>query len=188
MLLRLPYINIYSLYMNTWIRFFRQSSLITTNIDCQRVPTTVVVNIASKENYQLFLSFNPVINVHELEQLYDLVGWVRRPPRKVQLAINNSFLILTLYLERKGCRELVGFARAISDHAFNATIWDMAIHPDFQHQGLGSILMGKIIQELRYVEIDSITLFADSQSIRFYSKLGFIVDPLSIKGMFWYPQ
>lgn len=77
--------------------------------------------------------------------------------------------------------------RVISDHTFNATIWDMVIHPEYQKQGLGKILIENTIQELRYIEIDTITLFSDPHNIKFYTKLGFIDDPYNIKGMFWYP-
>jgi hypothetical protein len=36
-----------------------------------------------------------------------------------------------------GERRLVGLARATSDHAFNATIWDVVVDTDFQGQGGG---------------------------------------------------
>ena len=39
-----------------------------------------------------------------------------------------------------GERRLIGMARATSDHAFNATIWDVVLAPEFQGQGLGKAL------------------------------------------------
>jgi aralkylamine N-acetyltransferase len=36
--------------------------------------------------------------------------------------------------------------------------------------------------------IANITLFADSDVVTFYEKLGFAADPEGIKGMFWYPR
>eukprot|EP00976_Prorocentrum_cordatum_P103205 1193364-Prorocentrum_minimum.AAC.7 len=38
-------------------------------------------------------------------------------------------------------RELIGLARATSDHAFNATIWDVLVDPGYQGQGLGKALL-----------------------------------------------
>ena len=36
-----------------------------------------------------------------------------------------------------GERRLIGMARATSDHAFNATIWDVVLAPEFQGRGWG---------------------------------------------------
>ena len=85
-------------------------------------------------------------------------------------------------------RRLVGFARATSDHAFNATVWDVVIHPNLQSKGLGKALMQYIIRKLRHSDISNITLFADPQVVDFYRRLGFVLDPEGIKGMFWYPD
>ena len=85
-------------------------------------------------------------------------------------------------------RRLIGFARATSDHAFNATIWDVVVDPKFQSQGLGKAMMKYAIAQLRSADISNITLFADPQVVKFYQRLGFILDPEGIKGMFWYPD
>lgn len=55
-------------------------------------------------------------------------------------------------------RRLIGFARATSDHAFNATIWDVVVHPDFQGKGLGKALMKYVLKKLRSEEISNVTL------------------------------
>ncbi|CAN6581670.1 unnamed protein product [Malus baccata var. baccata] len=83
-------------------------------------------------------------------------------------------------------KKLIGMARATSDHAFNATIWDVLVGPSYQGQGLGKALVEKIIQALLQRDIGNISLFADSQE--FYQNLGFEPDPEGIKGMFWYPK
>uniref|UniRef100_A0A2P2MPH2 Acetyltransferase NSI isoform X2 n=1 Tax=Rhizophora mucronata TaxID=61149 RepID=A0A2P2MPH2_RHIMU len=56
-------------------------------------------------------------------------------------------------------------ARATSDHAFNATIWDVLVDPSYQGQGLGKTLVEKLIRALLQRDIGNITLFADSQGI-----------------------
>ena len=45
-----------------------------------------------------------------------------------------------------------------------------------------------IIHKLRSQDISNITLFADPQVVDFYQRLGFVLDPEGIKGMFWYPE
>ena len=116
------------------------------------------------------------------------VGWARRPLRKVKKAIEGSFLVVSIWEVRGNRRFLVGFARATSDHSFNATLWDVVIHPRFQNKGLGKTLMRYIIKKLRSQDISNITLFADPQVVDFYQRLGFVLDPEGIKAMFWYPD
>ena len=134
------------------------------------------------------LSRNKNINLQELEQLCDTVGWVRRPIKKVKTAIKNSFLTVSLSYQENKKQRLIAFARATSDNTFNATIWDVVVHPEFQRKGLGKILIKEIVKELRCSDINTITLFADPQVLTFYKSLGFICDPDGVKGMFWYPN
>lgn len=128
------------------------------------------------------------IDLYELEELCDTVGWSRRPIRKVKKALEHSFLVASMWEMRGTQRRLIGFARATSDHAFNATIWDVVVHPNFQGKGLGKGLMKYMIKKLRSEDISNITLFADPHVVDFYRGLGFMSDPEGIKGMFWYPN
>jgi hypothetical protein len=85
------------------------------------------------------------IDAAALERLSEKVGWPSRPLRKVEAALRNSYLVASLHLvvEAPGGggngsggsgkqEELIGLARATSDHAFNATIWDVIVDPAYQ--------------------------------------------------------
>lgn len=137
---------------------------------------------------QIVFSTDRNIDLYELEELCDAVGWARRPIRKVRKAIEHSFLVVTMWEQQGNRRRLIGFSRATSDHAFNATIWDVVVHPDFQGKGLGKTLMKQLIKKLRSEDISNVTLFADPHVVDFYRNLGFVPDPEGIKGMFWYPD
>lgn len=137
---------------------------------------------------QILFSKEREIDLYELEELCDAVGWSRRPLRKVKKAIQFSFMVVSMWEQQDNRRRLIGFSRATSDHAFNATIWDVVVHPEFQGKGLGKALMKQLIKELRAEDISNITLFADPQVVDFYRDLGFMPDPEGIKGMFWYPN
>lgn len=139
------------------------------------------------QNGQIYFSTDRDIDLYELEELCDAVGWSRRPIRKVRKAIQYSFVVISIWEHRGSFRHLIGFARATSDHAFNATLWDVVVHPDFQGRGLGKALMQEMIKELRREDISNISLFADAHVVDFYRELGFSADPEGIKGMFWYP-
>ncbi len=140
------------------------------------------------DDARIFFATDRDIDLYDLEELCDAVGWSRRPLRKVKKAIQHSFLVVSMWEQRGAQRRLIGFSRATSDHAFNATIWDVVVHPDFQGQGLGKALMKQVIKKLRSEDISNITLFADPHVIEFYRTLGFMPDPEGIKGMFWYPD
>ncbi|KYC38697.1 acetyltransferase [Scytonema hofmannii PCC 7110] len=142
----------------------------------------------SSQEARIVFSTERDIDLYELEELCDSVGWSRRPLRKVKKAIEHSFLVATMWQVRGNKRRLIGFARATSDHAFNATIWDVVVHPEFQGQGCGKALMKYVLKKLRSEEISNVTLFADPHVVDFYRTLGFMADPEGIKGMFWYPH
>ncbi|XP_062073085.1 histone acetyltransferase TAP1 [Humulus lupulus] len=144
---------------------------------------------------QIIFSSGGEIDIYDLQTLCDKVGWPRRPLSKLAAALKNSYMVATLHSVRKlpgsegnDQKMLIGMARATSDHAFNATIWDVLVDPSYQGQGLGKALVEKIIRALLQRDIGNITLFADSQVVEFYRNLGFEPDPEGIKGMFWYPK
>ncbi|KAK2361383.1 serotonin N-acetyltransferase 2, chloroplastic [Trifolium repens] len=143
---------------------------------------------------QIIFNSGGDIDVYDLQALCDKVGWPRRPLSKLAAALKNSYMVACLYSVRKSPgsegneqKLLIGMARATSDHAFNATIWDVLVDPGYQGQGLGKTLVEKLIRALLQRDIGNITLFADSKVVEFYRNLGFEADPEGIKGMFWYP-
>ncbi|XP_007033471.2 PREDICTED: probable acetyltransferase NSI isoform X2 [Theobroma cacao] len=119
---------------------------------------------------QIIFSSGGDVDIYELQALCDKCTW-------------GSYLT-----EGDEQKKLIGMARATSDHAFNATIWDVLVDPCYQGQGLGKAMVEKLIRTLLQRDIGNITLFADSQVVEFYRNLGFEPDPEGIKGMFWYPR
>ena len=173
--------------MGFWKSLFNTSG--STSASAQTGSAGVIAEAKGVGNdTRIFFSVDRTIDLYELEELCDAVGWSRRPIRKVRKAIQNSFLVITMWEQSGNRRRLVGFSRATSDHAFNATIWDVVVHPDLQGKGLGRALMKQLIKKLRSEDISNVTLFADPDVVEFYKQLGFMPDPEGIKGMFWYPD
>ncbi|GMN40604.1 hypothetical protein TIFTF001_009829 [Ficus carica] len=121
---------------------------------------------------QIIFSSGGEVDVYDLQSLCDRVGWPRRPLSKMAAALKNSYMVATLHSVRKlpgsegnDQKKLIGMARATSDHAFNATIWDVLVDPSYQGQGLGKALVEKLIRSLLQRDIGNITLFADSQGM-----------------------
>ncbi|KAM7526610.1 hypothetical protein LguiA_016512 [Lonicera macranthoides] len=160
--------------------------------DLQALCDKVVAKILKIRQYYCLITIS-------MCSIFCIVGWPRRPLSKLAAALKNSYLVATLHSVRKvdgavnsseehGEKKLIGMARATSDHAFNATIWDVLVDPQYQGQGLGKALLEKVIRTLLQRDIGNITLFADRQVVDFYRNLGFEPDPEGIKGMFWYPR
>ena len=171
-----------------WKKLFSNSDSVAVSPTARFENGLTYVDDRRKSESRILFSTDRDLDLYELEELCDRVGWARRPLRKVKKAIQHSFLVVSMW-EIKGERKrLIGFARATSDHAFNATIWDVVVDPNFQNRGLGKELMKYTIKKLRSADISNITLFADPQVVNFYRRLGFILDPEGIKGMFWYPD
>nr|YP_009397549.1 hypothetical protein [Dipterosiphonia australica]ARW66735.1 hypothetical protein [Dipterosiphonia australica] len=177
--------------MTFWKFFFKYKNSVKLNTEILESDQETTVFITKKydnqEQRNIYLSINKKVNLYDLERLCDSVGWVRRPFKKVKIALANSFLTVSLFSYKNNRKKLIGFARVTSDGSFNATIWDVAIDPEFQGKGLGKTLMNEVIKELRNQDIGTITLFADPEVIKFYKHIGFIIDPDGVKGMFWYP-
>lgn len=174
--------------MGFWKSLFSTTETVATTAKPSSTEGGAPESVTTYGNSRIFFTTDRDIDLYELEELCDAVGWSRRPLRKVKKAIQYSFLVVSMWEQRGAQRRLIGFSRATSDHAFNATIWDVVVHPDFQGKGCGKALMRQVIKKLRSEDISNITLFADPQVVDFYRTLGFMPDPEGIKGMFWYPD
>ncbi|MFI5303195.1 MAG: GNAT family N-acetyltransferase [Nitrospiria bacterium] len=108
------------------------------------------------------------IDVTDLKELYQYAPWARdRNLSDIKKALTNSTLVISAW-DRD---QLVGFARVLSDKVFRATIWDVIVHPDYQKQGIGSILIEKIISHPLLKKVDRFWL--NTKYPQFYEKFGF---------------
>ena len=131
-------------------------------------------------------SKNKELDLIELDQLLQTVGWSRRPIRRVKTALNFSILVVGLWIHDDKFPRLVGFARCTGDGILEATVWDVAINPVYQGLGLGKELMKYILKELKNIGISKVTLFADAEVVSFYKRQGWILEPRGSKCAFWY--
>lgn len=134
----------------------------------------------------LVLSTERPIDLMELERLCDAVGWSRRPMRRVRKALEFSLLQVGLWRHDQRMPKLVGFARCTGDGVVEATVWDVAVHPLYQRVGLGKQLMVYVLDQLKELELDRVTLFADPEVVGFYEDQGWELEPLQRRCAFWY--
>ncbi len=93
------------------------------------------------------------------------VGMAYYEPELHRKAFQNSHTAVFVY----DGDQLVGFARAISDDAYQAAVYDMAIAPDYQGQGIGTTIMNRILSRLPDCNV---ILYAALGKEPFYEKMG----------------
>lgn len=94
------------------------------------------------------------------------VGMASRAPELHQKAFEASHTAVFAYSND----QLVGFGRAISDGAYQAAVYEMAIVPEFQKQGIGARILKAILDRLPGCNV---ILYASPGKEDFYRKLGF---------------
>ena len=93
------------------------------------------------------------------------VGMASRPPELLHKAFAASAVVVFAYADGRP----VGFGRAISDGAYQAAVYEMAIVPEFQKQGIGAKIMRAILNRLPGYNV---ILYASPGKEDFYRKLG----------------
>lgn len=90
----------------------------------------------------------------------------KRPQKELRTAFQNSTLKVFAFADAS----VVGAGRALSDGVWRAALYDIAVLPEYQGQGLGSRIVGHLLQK---AHVDTVTLYAVPGQERFYERLGF---------------
>lgn len=65
---------------------------------------------------------------------------------------------------------MIGFGRALADGVYQAVLYDIAVVPEFQRQGVGTLIVQKILERLPGCNV---ILYAAAGREGFYEKFGF---------------
>jgi len=93
------------------------------------------------------------------------VGMAYEEPDVHKKAFEASHTAVFVYKDA----QLIGFGRAISDGAYQAAVYDVAVVPEFQKMGIGRIIMKKILERLSGCNV---ILYAAPGKEDFYRRLG----------------
>ena len=117
-----------------------------------------------------FCSQKAKINPVELQTLFNEGAFWARERQVEDLAqvLAHSHAIASCW---DGTR-LIGFARALSDGIYRATIWDVVIHPDYQGFGLGRKLVETLLSHQLMSRVERVYLMTTYQQ-GFYQQIGF---------------
>lgn len=106
------------------------------------------------------------ITTHELEAIFAATDLGGRKGDKIRRAFENSAHCCFAYDGER----LIGTARAISDGEYHAFIYDVAVYPEYQGQGIGRQLVQHLLDRM---PVWRVMLRADEDVQGFYRKHGF---------------
>uniref|UniRef100_UPI0035576207 GNAT family N-acetyltransferase n=1 Tax=Alicyclobacillus tolerans TaxID=90970 RepID=UPI0035576207 len=106
-------------------------------------------------------------NLDEMQQVYASVGWMKHTTD----IISTVFSASTHVTIARDDNRIVGFGRAISDGVFNAAIYDVVVHSDYQGKGIGKLIIEDLLHDLQ--DISCVHLISTTGNEGFYRSEGF---------------
>lgn len=106
------------------------------------------------------------VDWHTVAAILERVGMAHHAPEIHARAFAASHT--TIFLYRAG--QLIGFGRALSDGVYQAALYDCAVLPELQGQGLGRLLLEHLLASLTHCNV---ILYATPGKEGFYQALGF---------------
>jgi ribosomal protein S18 acetylase RimI-like enzyme len=106
------------------------------------------------------------LNWSEVSLLYKAAFGHLLPADKMERIFTSSYVVCTARDGERCC----GAVYAISDGVLDATIHGLAVHPEYQGQGIATRMMEAILEKLAGI---SILLTTDPDHIDYYRRMGF---------------
>lgn len=106
------------------------------------------------------------VNVSEMQEVYASVGWTKHTTEIIKKVFEASQVIAIVTSNER----VIGFGRAMTDGVFNAAIYDVVVHEEYQRQGVAKKIMEHLLDELR--NVSCIHLIATTGNEEFYRKFG----------------
>lgn len=101
-----------------------------------------------------------------VSEMLKRVGMAHYEPEVHRKAFEASHTTVFVYREDR----LIGFGRAISDGVYQAAIYDVAVLPECQGEGIGTLIIKSLLARLGQCNV---ILYASPGKEAFYRALGF---------------
>ena len=109
--------------------------------------------------------YDKKIDKEQLESLFSSVGWQSaKYPNRLQKAIENNDYVISVW----DSNDLVGLLAALSDGYINVFLTYLLIRPEYQKQGLGTILVNDFLGKFKCFGRRIVTTELDKE--KFYNK------------------
>lgn len=106
------------------------------------------------------------INWNEVRNIIKTVGMTYVDTEIHRKSFQNSKIVIFIFDNNN----LIGFGRAISDGVRQASIYDVAVLPEYQGKGIGKLILENIISKLPSCNF---ILYASPGKEGFYESIGF---------------
>ena len=121
---------------------------------------------------ELTIKYNE-LSAEEFILLWETV-WGKGPSlEQTKLAIKNTLFRVSVYDKDK----VVAMARMIGDMGLNYYIKDVVVRPEYQHRGIGKMLINELMKFVNKNGVSGTDIFVElcamPDKIPFYKKLGF---------------
>lgn len=109
-----------------------------------------------------------------------VVGWSPYSFEVYEEVVKNSLCFVTAWYDN----QIVGMGRIVGDNVTSFYIQGVVIIPRFQKQGIGTLIVNKLIcyAQTKAADGASVWLFAHKGTENFYEKAGFNLHPNRIRG------
>lgn len=121
-------------------------------------------------------------DANQFWELFQTTGWnenFQLNPDELTRALYSSWYVLSAYDSER----LVGFGRLVSDGVLHAMIYELIVQPEYQGQGIGGMILEKLVEKCRETGVRDIQLFCARGKREFYEKRGFVARPDDAPGM-----
>jgi GNAT superfamily N-acetyltransferase len=123
------------------------------------------------------MSLQPVTSltdtqVRELHQLYQNEWWTKgRSLEQIERMLDHSDYVFGLCDSET--RNLVAFARLLTDRTFKAFIFDVIVAPAHRKRGVGKVIIDRILAHPDLVSVKHFELYCLPELVPFYERWGF---------------
>ncbi len=111
------------------------------------------------------------LNIADINEIHNLFNWGNYTPEQWVKVKKQSTFMVQIIINKK----TIAFARCVDDSDF-CTIYDVIVHPNYQKQGYGTILMQELLKYIKANNFLEVSLFymLDNPGLdKFYAKFGF---------------
>ena len=118
--------------------------------------------------------FELLLETPEIEEYLGLrvaAGLSPKSPEGAAIGLPNTLFAVTV---RVGGR-LIGMGRVVGDGGCAFLVVDIAVEPEYQGQGLGKAIVGRLVEYLRETAPNGahVSLIADGAAKQLYARFGF---------------
>lgn len=112
--------------------------------------------------------------------LRESLSWNTYSLSDTKIALSNNLYSVSIYYEY----EIIGMGRVVGDGRLCFYIQDIMVKPDYQHKGIGILILNHIIEYLKNTATKEayIGLMSKKGKEEFYENFGFIKRPNDIMG------